>query len=489
MVAFNNIPSQLRIPFFATEFNNQGAFQGPALQPYRHIMIGPKLAGGSKDENTMHLVSSYEQAKEYFGAGSVLALMVDYFKKENKLHELYCIGVDDDVAGAKSSGSLGVTGTATESGSFPFYIAGKRVVVGVDTGDTGEDVVTALVTAIQANSDLLVSAEVDGVTADLLNVEAKNAGEVGDSIDLRALYRREDSIPAGLTHIVTPMSGGATNASIQDAVDVIDDRQYIFMTSAFFDSTNVAILETELVNRFQPLPQIDGYALYEKRGTLSELVTEGGNYNNVVTSVGHATGPAYPSCRVAAKVGAISLASQIDPARPFQTIEIRSIEAPLDSEVLKDEDRNTLLFNGIYTDKLNAAGFVQIERQITTYQTNQAGASDISYLDLNTPLTLSYLRYDWNNYMASKYPRHKLGDDGKRYNSNQPIMTPKLGQAEAIRKFKQWERAALTENLSQFKEGLIVERSDQDPNRLEFLLPPDLINQLRVMGTQIAFLL
>lgn len=489
MVAFNNIPSQLRIPFFATEFNNQGAFQGPALQPYRHVLIGPKLSSGSKSENTKHLVSSFEQAKEFFGAGSVLALMVDYFKKENKIHELHCIGVDDDVAAVKASGSVNITGTATAAGSFPFYIAGKRVVVGVDVGDTGEDVVSNLVTAIQADSDLLTSAAIDGVDAEVMDLEAKNAGEIGNSIDLRILYRREDKIPAGLSATITAMSSGATNADIQSAIDVIDDRQYIFITSAFFDSTNVGKLETELTNRFQPLPQIDGYALYEKQGTLSELVTEGGNYNNVVTSIGHATGPALPSCRAAAKVGVISLSAQIDPARPFQTLSVRSIEAPTDEEVLKDEDRNTLLFNGIYTDKLDAAGFVQIERQITTYQKNQAGAADISYLDLNTPLTLSYLRYDWNNYLATKYPRHKLGDDGKRYNSNQPIMTPKLGRAEAVSKFKQWERQALVENLSQFKEDLIVERSEQDPNRLEFLLAPDIINQLRVLGTQIAFLL
>lgn len=489
MVAFNDIPSQLRIPFFATEFNNQGAFQGPALQPYRHVFIGPKLSSGSKDQNTMHLVSSYEQAKDFFGAGSILALMVDYFKKENKIHELHCIGVDDDQAGVKAEGSLEITGTATAAGSLAFYIAGKRVVVGVDVGDTGADVVSSLVTAIQANSDLLTSAAIDGVNTDLMNVTAKNAGEIGNSIDLRTLYRREDNIPAGLVATVTAMSGGATNADIQAAIDVVDDSQYIFMTNAFYDSGNIGKLETELTNRFQPLPQIDGYALYEKQGTLSELVTEGGNYNNVVTSIGHAVGPAFPSCRVAAKVGVISQAAQIDPARPFQTLEVRSIEAPLDTEVLKDEDRNTLLFNGIYTDKLNAAGFVQIERQITTYQTNAAGAADISYLDLNTPLTLSYLRYDWNNYMASKYPRHKLGDDGKRYNASQPIMTPKLGRSEAITKFKQWERAALVENLTQFKEDLIVERSEADPNRLEFLLPPDLINQLRVLGTQIAFLL
>jgi phage tail sheath gpL-like len=37
----------------------------------------------------------------------------------------------------------------------------------------------------------------------------------------------------------------------------------------------------------------------------------------------------------------------------------------------------------------------------------------------------------------------------------------------------------LVENLTEFKNHLIVERDPNDPNRLNVLYPPDLINQLR----------
>ena len=38
-----------------------------------------------------------------------------------------------------------------------------------------------------------------------------------------------------------------------------------------------------------------------------------------------------------------------------------------------------------------------------------------------------------------------------------------------------------------FKENLIVERNATDPNRLDVLFPPDLINQLRVFATLVQF--
>ena len=91
--------------------------------------------------------------------------------------------------------------------------------------------------------------------------------------------------------------------------------------------------------------------------------------------------------------------------------------------------------------------------------------------------------------MLGKYPRHKLANDGTRFSTGQNIMTPKLGKAEAIARFTQWEFNGLVEGLDQFVEDLIVERDTSDVNRLNFLLRPNVINQLRVMGTQIKFLL
>jgi hypothetical protein len=45
----------------------------------------------------------------------------------------------------------------------------------------------------------------------------------------------------------------------------------------------------------------------------------------------------------------------------------------------------------------------------------------------------------------------------------------------------------LVENLAAFKSHLLVERDPNDPNRLNVLYPPDLINQLRIFAVLAQF--
>ena len=45
----------------------------------------------------------------------------------------------------------------------------------------------------------------------------------------------------------------------------------------------------------------------------------------------------------------------------------------------------------------------------------------------------------------------------------------------------------LVENMDLFKANLIVERNANDPNRVDILFPPDLINQLRIMAMLVEF--
>ena len=146
-----------------------------------------------------------------------------------------------------------------------------------------------------------------------------------------------------------------------------------------------------------------------------------------------------------------------------------------------------MLFDGIATFKVDAGGGVMIERVITTYETNAGGVDDPSYLDLNTLKTLAFLRFSVRSRILTRYPRHKLADDGTRFGAGQAIVTPKLIRAELIALFRQWEDAGLAENIDQFKADLLVERDAGDVNRLNALIPPDIINQFRVFAGKVQF--
>lgn len=489
-IPFNTIPNTLRVPFTYVEISNENAQQGAALQKYTSLVIGQKLSAGSVSSLVPTVITSEAQAREAFGEGSMLHGMLSTYLANDKVTELVAIAQDDDGSAVKATGKITIaTGTATETGVLAVYIAGVKVAVVVDSGDDQDAVATALAAAIQAEGSLYVSAAVNGTNANEVDVTAKNGGEAGNDIDLRLNYATADKFPAGITASVTAMASGATNPDFDDVLAVLPDVQYNVIVHAMLDSANLTKFETEMDDRFGPIRQLDGVGFSAKKDTLANLTTLGNSRNSRYNSIMGVNGPS-ASWEWAAAYGAqVANSSQIDPARPFQTLQLKGVLAPSSSEEFLLAERNNLLFDGIATFRVEG-GVPIIERAITTFQTNNAGAVDSSYLDVNTLMTLSYLRFSFRNRMLSKFSRHKLASDGdNRFGAGQKILTPRGGRAEAVALFAEWENLGLVEGLDQFKRDLIVERNAADANRLDFLLPPDLVNQLRVVAAKIEFLI
>jgi phage tail sheath gpL-like len=89
--------------------------------------------------------------------------------------------------------------------------------------------------------------------------------------------------------------------------------------------------------------------------------------------------------------------------------------------------------------------------------------------------------------VTSQFPRCKLADDGTRFGPGQAIVTPGIVRAALIAQYRMDEFNGLVENVTQFKNNLLVERNVNDPNRLDVLYPPDLINQLRIFAVLAQF--
>jgi phage tail sheath gpL-like len=488
-ISFNQIPAGIRVPLFYAEFDNSNANQGGVLQPYKVLLIGNRRTAGTIPALQPELVTSETQAKTYFGAGSLLADMAVKFLQNNKSTPLWCVALDDLVAGVAATGKITFTGTPTAAGIVSIMIGGLRIQVAVSTASTPASLATALAAAIQANTDCVVSAVVNGTNNFEVDLTAKNKGEFGNEIDITVSYFSGEVVPAGLTVAVTAMTGGAGNPDVDTVWPVLGDVQYILMVSPYVDSATFGKIETELTGRFGPLEANDGYCIYGKRASHSALVTLGNTRNSQFTDIGAVSGPNSPWQWASARAGQIAASASIDPARPFQTLKLSGILAPKQTSRFTLLEKDILLNNGISTFMVDAGDNVLIEREITTYKLNSFGSPDLSYLDLPTLLTLSYLRFDYKATITSKYPRHKLANDGTRFAQGQAIVTPNVIKAETIAKFRDWEERGLVEGFDQFKEDLIVERSSTNPNRIDVLMPPDLVNQLMIVGVKIGFLL
>lgn len=283
---------------------------------------------------------------------------------------------------------------------------------------------------------------------------------------------------------------GATDPTVTAAIAALGDTQYHTIAVGLNDATTIAAFDVELADRFQSDRQIEGHAFYAVDDTQANLVTFGSGLNSKHTTVvGMENALSSPWEIAAAQMGVVARFGQADPARPFQTLELVGIQGPVQADRFTMAEREILLQNGIATTITDTFGTTRVERVISTFQQNAAGATSTAFLDVNTLLTLSFLRFDARTQFATTFGRFKLADDGTNFGSGQAVVTPRIARAFFLSLFSGWETLGLVEGRQQFEADLIVERNAQDPNRLDVVLVPDLINQLRVVGAAIQFLL
>lgn len=498
MVAFNQISNTLRVPIVTAEFDSSAAQQGPALLAYRGLLIGQKTSAGSQAPDTVVLCTSVDDVIAKAGRGSMLHREALGWFASNKSTELWIGVLADDAAGVAATGTIAVAGPATKDGTIALYFGGERITVGVHSGDAATAIATAVAAAITANPDLPVTASAASST---VTITFRHKGFVGNTYDVRHSFNAGEALPAGVTLTITAVgtaTAGTTNPSLTNLIAAMADMWFHVWAHPYTDAISLTAIENELASRSGPMRMIDGIAVTSMSGALSAHTTLGTARNaprSVIVAQPGAS-PLTPPMEFAAEVAAlVAKYGAQDPARPFQTLALTRAIAPAETDQWSFDERDLLLHDGIATTRRIAGGGIALERIITTYQVGPSGGPDTAYLDATTPLTLMYLRFSFRARIQSRYPRHKLGNDVDsagnpiQYGSGQAIMTPSGGKAEAITWFEDMAELGLVEGIDQFKRDLVVVRNGSDPNRLDFLLPPDLVNSLIVTAAKIQFLL
>ena len=225
------------------------------------------------------------------------------------------------------------------------------------------------------------------------------------------------------------------------------------------------------------------------RDTYANLIIWGENNNSAVISV-MAMEPdiPMPSWEVAAAYTSKGARSYMnDPARPLQTLELNGVLPPPKHKRFLLSQLNNLSYSGMATQRVDANNNLMIARESMMYQRNVYGIPDDAF-ELGTTLhTLAKLFRNQRQAITSKYPRHKLADDGTRYGVGQAIVTPSVIRAELVAEYAVDEYNGLVENLNAYKQNLIVERDPNNPNRVNVIYPPDLVNQMRIFAVLAQF--
>ncbi len=484
--SFNFIPQSLRLPLFWAEVDPSRA--GVFTDYRRAVIFGYKTSAGLGVANALVRIASHDQARSMGGSGSHFADTAWGWFQNNAFDEVWGVVLTEPGAGVAATGTIVAAGPATASGTISLYIGGRKVSVPVLSGDSATAIATAIAAAVNAATDLVVTATSATATVTLT---AKWKGEDGNGIDVRHSYRGPlggEALPGGVTLTITALASGVGVPDLTTALANLGDQEYDTFVVPWSDTTTLDALDVFMnhegdTGRWSWVKQLYGHVYTARDGTAGALQTFGAGRNGAhVTCFGYRASPTPAWVRAAMFAANAHRSALNDPARPFHTEELIGMLPAIPELRYNKNEQNALAFDGISCGVETADGKVQILTSFTMYQKNKFGQDDDAFLKVQTLNTLSYVLRSLRFRIQQKFPRHKLGNDGTRYGPGQAIATPAVVKAEIVGHYREMEYLGIVENADAFVANLIVERNVSNPNRLDVLYPPDLVNQLDVFA-------
>jgi phage tail sheath gpL-like len=489
-IPFKNIPAGLRSPLFYAELDPSKANTNAIAQ--RALLIGQKTAAGTLAPNVPVISQSQSDTRTASGPGSILAGMIDAYRANDLSGEMWVLPLSDDGAAVKAAGTITFTGPTTAPGTLALYIAGRLVSVALATAQTATQVATTVVAAITATAGVPVVAT---SAAGVVTLTALNGGECGNDIDIRVNYKGTaggEVLPAGLGATIVAMSAGATNPVLTTALANLQDRAFDFIVCSLTDATSlaaIAALLNDATGRWSWQTQVYGGCWIAKRGTAGALASFATALNNQhIACIGFNDSPSPAWKWAAAFAGASAVSLRADPAVPLQDLTVVGILAPPIQSEFGVLIRNfTLLNGGVATWTADASGAIAIDNIITTYVTNPQGQADDSYLEVETMYLIAFLLRDLSTFVTTTYARKKLAADGTRLAAGSNAVTPSTIRAGLIARYRTLEEGGFVQGSDAFAAGLTVQKNSTNPNRVDVLYPPTLIDQLRVFAVLFQF--
>lgn len=499
-VSFANIPANVKVPLYYVEVDPSMA--GLPSVNLKALMVGIKLTAGIATPNVAVPIGSQAQADQHFGPGSELSRMFQAYYANNFANEVWGLPVAEPPGATAATGTITISAPPIEAGTIHLYIAGTHVPVNVMTTDTVVTIASAIAGAINTNyvaegdPALPVTATAGSGTVTLTAAfKGVNGNEITVSLNYYGSQGSEFT-PIGLGITLPPtglLTGGVGTPDFTAAIAGIQKQAFEYVAMPYTDSNSLFMWDQEFgftdSGRWGWNRQQFGHMFSAKRGTYAALLTFGSTINSAVESIMafEQTTPS-PMFEAAAAYAAKAQRALInDPARPLQTLALNNLKACPRTDSFDWAELNSIASNGLAIQERGSDQQPMILREQTSYQLNLYGQSDDAYELVTTLATLAKLLRNQKQAITSKFPRSKLADDGTKFGPGQAIVTPGIIKAELVNEYQMDQWNGLVENLQAFKANLIVERDPNDPNRVNVLYPPDLINQLRVFAVLAQF--
>ncbi|MGR2663110.1 phage tail sheath C-terminal domain-containing protein [Chromobacterium haemolyticum] len=487
-ITFMSIPVGVRTGGVYVEIDHTKATRGLPQMERKLLVLGQRLPAGKTASLVPSRILNADDAATQYGRGSMLHAMargLDAVKNRYGLIDVYAVALDDLDAGVAAKGAITLTGVVTKPGVLTAWIGGERVRAAASIGDTNTVLASKLADAINANADLPVTAS---AAAGVVTVVCRHKGDAGNGMELAVAYYDEDALPEGITAVFANLAGGAGNPDVGAALAAVAEDWFYSIVSAYSDGASLAALEADMDGRWSGMNMRTGHVFAARDGTHAQLTTWGAARNSPHVSAWGLKGcPTWAPVRAAAWAGVCEFHGAIDPALPLRSVDVPGVLAPRLKDRFSRNERELLLRDGISSTVVDSGGKIILERVITIYQKSPFGMDDESLLRLETKWTADYYRYAVRSRIALRFPRHKLANDGTNVAPGQELVTPSIIRAELIALHRELEYAGIVEDTEQFKKDLIVMRSDADVDRVNAVLPPNLVNQFVTFAAAVQY--
>lgn len=454
----------------------------------RVIAFGNKTSAGTATVATLYRVSSPDDARTYFGAGSELHLAAIAAFHVHPSVELWCVAITE--AGTAASGTLVFAGTATAAGTVRVWVRGDLIEIPIVVGDASTAVAAAVEAAIDDMTDWPVTA---GVVSSTVTVTAKNTGPRGNHLALRC------EIVDGTGISVTPpaagfLTSGATSDAPANAITAAAGDEFYYYALPYTDGTNLDLFETSLDALDEPEQGKRAHYIAASIDTPANAITlaTGRNFARG-TIVWEEGGEDYPL------VMAVSLAAhraRYESSNPAANMSGTAIPGLRPSPRAGDTPTATELMNAINNGltplKRARDGSMLLVRNCTTRSQDSAGNPDYRVLDAHKVSVCDFLASDIETFLADRFSGFLLADDRSDGEPPAPgVATPLVVRDAFASRLTTYDannqRAVLPllENVETLLESLVCERAAAPAGRVNASVPVDPVDHLLQVATDV----
>lgn len=490
-IAFETIPEDLKLPLFYAEVTSAGE---PVESHLKMCLIGFQnragFAQGVAVANYPYVVTR-DGATTLFGRGSMLEGMYARARAQNPWAEIWTIAIPEDEDAIQAVGSITVAhpGSATRNGIAQVWISGRPVDVRIYSTDTANTIATRLADRINARATYVKAT----VATNVITLTARWGGATGNKIVISYVgpdgRRGANSPVAALSRylftVVQP-SGGAGEFGASVTFGVLDTRDFdVFVLPT--NNLNVLNAARDFLDgtagRWSPFKQQYGHVVAADIGTLSDLQTKYTALNDPHTSVLGIWKSIIPPWEWSSALAGVMLGHWASPpelSRPLQTLELRGMSIGSDDDdSFNPEERELLLSAGVSTIHVDGDNTCRIDRVRTLRKTNLYGDPDESWADAITMFQAMYFVRAMRAAVTNAFPRAALSDNDLGING---FTSPSQIRLVLIHEYYRLAALGLVENPELFAQYLIVERDSVNRNRVNVLMRPDMVNQLRIVA-------